>query len=264
VISLVAVFLSLGVGIFVGSNTNLFNIDTMIKKQNSIIDRLDARYKDQQKQVELDGARLKESQDYILQLEQKSIPLLMQGRLRGMSVGLVEVGDFASAANNDTAVVDVLNHADCVMAFKMRMPLASIEKISVTHRGSIADDLAIELLQGAAHSSDITGVLQGEGDLLAGDFSKPVQGIIFVLGENVNMDLASKFLVPIQKSLLGRDGVVVNVTFGKFKSYEDLFGETKIPILQDIETTSSQAELVNKLAKRLPAPVLDGGAKTIK
>lgn len=251
VISIVAVFLSLGVGIFVGSNTNFFNIDAVMKKQDDIINRLEDTHKELQAQIGLERARQKESQDYIAQLENKSIPLLMQGRLRGMSVGIVEVGDFPGGANKDVVVVDVLNRADCVMAFKVRLSLAEIQQIGAGRQGNVYDDLAAEFLLGAAQSSELTTILQTNGAVLAGNFQKPVQGIVFVLGENVDETLASKVLLPLENSVVSHDGAAVNAIVGKSQAYEKLFADSKIPMIENIETITSQAELINRLGARL-------------
>lgn len=251
VISLVAVFLALGVGIFVGSSINIFNVDSLVKKQEALIGKQEKNYNEWKKQSENDRARLKESQDYIAELEQKSIPLLMEGRLRGMNVGIVLVGDFPRGSDSDSVVIDLLNRADCIIAYKLKFPLAAMESYASGRHGNLSDDLAAELVLGSEHSSDLTSRLQTDGAVLAGNFEKPVKGMIFVLGENIDANLATKYLLPLQSAVDSRDKAVVNVTFGKYKSYEDLFSDSKAPLLQGIETPSSQAALINRLAQHM-------------
>lgn len=252
VVSLVAVFLALGIGILLGSNTNFLNVQKLIKMQDSMIKKLENTQKELSAEKRESAGRMQEEEDYIRQLEEKSIPLLMDHRLTGVSVGVVSIGDFAPDAINDGIVTKLLGDADATVAFRVKIQLAKLEQHAAAYQGDFAGDFAAGLIQGAAASGDVTSKLIEDGSVVDGGFDRGAQAIVFVLGDNVDPALVKKLIFPLENAIMNRQGgTVANVALGKPDAEGAAFGDGGFPLIQNIETIPSQAEFVSFLSKNI-------------
>ena len=254
VISIVAIFLALGVGIFVGSNTNFMNVKILIKRQDALIHRLEQTQKDLKKEKEEAQATRREDQQYIKSLEEKSFPLLMSDRLSGIRLGLAAVGDFPIAGINENVMADILERSGADVAYRVHLSLPGLSQMAGGHTGNLANDLAGELVHGGSLQG-MTTRLARDGWLLQGDFQRPVQGLVFVIGDNLNPRLAEQILFPLEHAVVQKHhGIAANAAFGSDRERERLFRKAGIALLSDIETVPAQVEFVTGLWTNVKQP----------
>jgi len=93
--SLVAVFLALGVGIFIGST--ILGNDTIIRQQEQLTKRLESQLEDlRQKTVatEARASKLENNNSIQEQFEKQLLPVLIQDKLLGVQVAIVVTSDY--------------------------------------------------------------------------------------------------------------------------------------------------------------------------
>ena len=190
------------------------------------------------------------SQDlgYIKKLEENSIPLLLDGRLTGVNVGLVTVGDFPTAGIDHNVVSDMLGRADARVAFKLRLSLPSLDQMAASYSGDFDADLASEILRAGTQPGGITSRLADAGWVMEGGFEHEIQAVLFVIGKNVNPEAARRRLLTLEKAMAATGGaVVVNCAFGTGADTAALFKNSGAPLMQNIETVPGQVELMTRL-----------------
>lgn len=253
VVSLVAVFLALGVGIIVGSNSNLIGTNTMIDRQNAIISRLEENYKEMRQEMKETKAFLGETSEYVRTLETKTLPVLLEGKLEGFRFGVVNVGTFPPDIRPTDAVVEALKGAGAVNAFVLAIEEGSLRETVSADPVGYLQELADELLNGnnaANGGSRLTAGFAEDGLVSAGDLAQPVDGVVFVLGENLDASFLREVVVPLQLRMRELDGVVLNLAIGEKKSYAGIFSRSTLPIVQHAETLPGRMEAAAELGKR--------------
>ncbi|MFA6448464.1 MAG: copper transporter [bacterium] len=246
-ISIAAVFLALGVGIIVGSSTNFFGITSILDRQNRVIERLEGNYKDIRKDVRDTRAELTASKQYIGSLETGLIPQLLSGRLDGFRYGVVTIGVLPGENASEDSLVAPLKSAGAVNAFKLRVKPEKLSELAGEDAGAFVNQFGKELLRGAAFGSKYTDAFMKDGSVASGSFEKPVDGVIFALGENVDLKMLRDILLPIEKLVLGNKGISLNVVYGKQAAYEEIFKPSGILYFSDAETLPGQIEVVRRL-----------------
>ena len=248
VVSLVAMFMALGVGIFLGSNLDFLNVKTLVSRQRLLINRLERAEDDIVTIKNLNKKERSQDLGYIKKLEENSIPLLLDGRLTGVNVGLVTVGDFPTAGIDHNVVSDMLGRADACVAFKLRLSLPSLDQMAASYKGDFDADFASEILRADTQPGGITGRLAEAGWVMEGGFERDVQAVLFVIGKNVNPEAARRRLFALEKAIAATGGsVVINAAFGGNTDTAALFKESGSPLLQHIETVPGQVELMTRL-----------------
>ncbi|MEW5944584.1 MAG: copper transporter [bacterium] len=248
VVSLVAVFLAIGVGIMVGSQSNMIGTNAIIDRQNSIIGRLEKNFDDMRQEVKETKSFLKETADYVQTLETRVIPLLLHDKLPGFSFGVAAAGDFQPELNPTEAVAAAIRDAGGVHAFTLEIDLERLRGKAGENTADFAVRLAGEMVSGAASSSSLTAWLADEGFLLKGGFDAPVTGIVFVLGTGLDAKLVETILVPLELKVREMRGIVVNAAAGDGAGYQSVFRTANLQLFTGVETLPGRMELIGGLA----------------
>ena len=243
-VSLAAVFLALGVGILVGSSTNFFGINAILDRQNKVIERLEGNYKEIRREVRDTNAELGASKEYVKSLEGILIPRLLSGKLDGFRFGVVTIGDLPGETANEDALLAPLKSAGAVNAFKLRVKPEKLTELADADPGAFVAQFGKEILRGAAFGAKYTDPLLRDGSVVSGSFEKPVAGVVFLLGENIDPRVIREILIPLEKLLQENQGISVNAVFGQQNAYDQIFKPTNYPCYQNAETLAGQIEVI--------------------
>ncbi len=249
VVSLAAVFLALGVGILVGSNTNFFGISSIIKSQNSIIEKLEENYKEIRKEVKETKAELNETEKYKKLLEDSVLPKLLSGKLDGLDLGVVVLGEPKDDTMNEDAFLGRLKTSGGRISFKVHTSLAVLKELLGKDPGLTVPLLAKEMLNGADFGTSFTDNLVSEGALVSGSFEKPVGGIVFILGSNLDLYDVRRIVLPIENVIENNEGLVLNAAYGRKSAYMNIFKAGRLPYFQNIEKLNGQVDAVSQLSE---------------
>jgi hypothetical protein len=247
VVSIAAVFLALGVGIIVGSSTNFFGITSILDRQNRVIERLEGNYKDIRKEVRDTRVELNGSKQYVGSLENVLVPRLLSGKLDGFRYGVITIGDLPGENATEDSLITPLKSAGAVNAYKLRVKPEKLAELAGADAGLFVAQFGKEILRGAAFGSKFTDPFMKDGSVVSGGFEKPVDGIIFVLGENVDPKTIREILLPLENLIQSNQGVTVNAVYGVQKPYEEIFKPTNILYFSNTETLAGQIELITHL-----------------
>ncbi len=246
-VSLAAMFLALGVGIIVGSSTNFFGISSMLDRQNRVIDRLEANYKEIRKEVQTTRGELNASKDYVKSLEEIMIPRLLSGKLDGFRFGVITIGDLPGENTSEDTLLAPLKSAGASNAFKMRIKPERIQELADGQTGVFVNQFGKEILRGAAFGTSITDPLMRDGSVVSGGFEKPVDGVLFVLGENIEPNVIRDIVLPVQRLINENQGIPASAAFGEHNTYEQVFKPTNLTYFQNMETLSKRIELITRI-----------------
>jgi hypothetical protein len=246
-ISLAAVFLALGVGIIVGSSTNFFGITSILDRQNRVIERLEANYKDIRKEVHDTRVELNASKQYVSSLEGEMIPKLLSGKLDGFRYGVVTVGDLPGENASEDNLISPLKSAGAANAYKLRVSPEKLKELADDDTGAFVAQFGKEILRGAAFGARYTDPFMKDGSVVSGSFEKPVDGIIFIIGENVDLKVIREILLPLEKLVQGNQGVPLNAVYGVQNSYEQIFKPANLLYFSNSEKISGQIEIISHL-----------------
>ena len=249
VISLAAVFLALGVGIIVGSNTNFFGISSLIEKQNAVIGRLEDNYKEIRKEVRDTRAEADAQKQYIEALEVGVIAPLLAGKLDGLRLGIVILGDFADETTNEEPLLARLKASGAAVGWKVDVPLERLDQMMDADPGGFPGQLAGELLLGDKLGARYTGTLAAEGLVAAGAFDAPVDAVAFILGDNLDSRILRKVLLALEVELARKEGLVINAALGENENYTNVLRAKRFLFVQNTASLPGQAEAVSSLGE---------------
>jgi len=245
-ISIAAVFLALGVGIIVGSSTNFFGITSILARQNNVINRLEDNYKDIRKEVHDTRVELNASKQYSTSLENDVIPRLLSGKLDGLRFGVVTVGDLQEEAT-EGSLIGPLKSAGAANAFDLHVTPEKLTELAGQDAGVFVAQFGKEILRGAAFGSKYTDPFMKDGSVISGGFEKPVDGIVFLIGENVDPKVIRDILIPLETLVQGNKGVALTAVYGVKKDYELIFKTTNILYYSNAETLPAEIDIITHL-----------------
>jgi len=248
-ISMAAVFVALGIGIIVGSNTNFLGIRSLIERQDTVISKLEANYKEIRKEVSEARDNLQETRQYVDRLETMSIPLLLAGKLDGLRVGVVVIGESEGSDVGEEPLLARFKSAGAIVSYKMRTSLPRLEEMSIDHGTGFINEISKELLEGTQAGSKYTDTFITEGILLSGGFEKPVGGVIFILGDDLKLDLLRRLVLPIEAMMQNNGGLVINVTYSENRNYRNIFRANHLSYYQDAAGLPGQIEAISGLSE---------------
>lgn len=252
VVSLVAVFMALGVGIFLGSNTSFMDIETLLKKQDAVITTLEQGQKSLERENKQIQSTMSSQDQYIKDLEQKTIPLLMDGRLQERRVALVAVGSFRNAGIDENVVADLLGRADASVACRMRIPVEALEALADQFPDSFASSFVQMLFAQAVSPSELGGLLRDQGFLLQCSLTEPFDAVVFLLGELPEGQKHAEFLKSLNTALSETpSATVLWVAYGGEEKLGGLAEDKGFPVILHAETMSSQVDIVMDLWLKL-------------
>ncbi|MEW5762156.1 MAG: copper transporter [Bacillota bacterium] len=193
IVSLVAVFLALGIGILVGST--VLGGDTLVKQQEELAGRLEKhleglREENDALRAELD--RVEKDKKFLNDFSHEVLPLLVADRLKGMKVAVIETATYElrqsvkpvleAAGASVTATVTVAPGLAPEGTAKARLQqLTGWDNLG---EGEIRRRLAAAIAQGiVAGPNQITDFLTREGLLdVSGSWGAPVNAVVLVGG----------------------------------------------------------------------------------
>ena len=250
VVSLVAVFLALGVGIIVGSNSNLIGTNTIIDKQNSIISRLEQISKDRDQELKNTKMFLKETGEYVQTLETKTIPIVLRGKLDGVRFGVVNVGTLDQKTQPTDAMISTLKTAGGTPGFVMNINLEFISQMAGDDKEKFFRRLASEIINGTTYGSSITDEFIKNDMVVSGNFKQPVNGLVFVLGENLDKTLVRGILIPLELQIRQLHGLTENIAAGENDDYRKAFHGSTLSFFQKAETLPGRMEAAADLSEK--------------
>lgn len=249
VVSLAAVFLALGVGILVGSNTNFFGISSIIESQNSVIEKLEENYKEIRKEVRETKTELSETEDYSKMLEDSVVPKLLSGKLDGLDAGVLVMGEPREAGVSEDAFIGRLKTSGARVSFKVHTGIAVLKEVLGKDPGMTVPLLAKEMINGADFGTSFTDQLVGQGTLVSGSFEKPVDCIVIILGANLDLYDLRSIVLPIENVVEENGGIVLNASYGRNQAYANIFKAGRLPYFQDIQGLAGQVDAISQLSE---------------
>jgi hypothetical protein len=245
-ISIAAVFLALGVGIIVGSSTNFFGITSILDRQNRVIDRLEGNYKDIRKEVHDTRVELNTTKQYTASLEDETIPRLLSGKLDGFRYGVIMVGGLPEGTS-ENSLLGPLKSAGAANAYDLHVAPEKLTELADDNTGDFVARFGKEILRGAAFGSKYTDPLMKDGSVISGGFEKPVDGIVFLIGENIDPKVIREILIPIGNLVRENKGVALAAVYGVKKDYEEIFKTANIHYFSNADTLAGDIEIITHL-----------------
>lgn len=260
IITLVAVFLMLGLGILIG--TTMIGSEAIERKQEQLADRLEKQLQG----LRLENQRAQERYEQVeaenrtLQLfAREVVPFAIANRLKGFTVAVVEVGGAASQellSDLQTAgavVESVTTVADdfpgAVPAEKLRMDLGWNEKTREEAQARLIRELGTAIATG--ENSPVIDYLVREGLVeVSGGYNLAAQAVVIV-GTTEEKDALrpSPAELGLIDSLLAQGAKVAVVrggtgTSGNIKEYQ----QRKISVIDNIDTPWGRVALILALS----------------
>jgi len=246
-ISLAAMFLALGVGIIVGSSTNFFGITSILNRQNKVIERLESNYKEIRREVHDTRVELNDSKQYVSTLEGATIPKLLSGKLDGFQFGAVTIGGLPGENATEDSLISPLKSAGASAAFKLRVKPEKLTELADPDPGAFVAQFGKELLRGTAFGSKFTDQFMRDGSVVMGGFEQPVNGVVFILGDNIDLQLIRDIIIPLERLIAGNQGISIAVSYGGRNPYQQVFKESNFLFFQNADSLSGQVEIITYL-----------------
>ena len=249
IVSLAAVFIALGIGIIVGSNTNFLGIRSLIERQDTVIGKLENNYKEIRKEVRETRAELEETQQRAENLEKTYIPMLLAGKLDGFRAGVIIISAAESGSINEEPLLASFKAAGTIVGYKLRTSLSQLDALAADFEGDFITTLSAELIEGVGAGSELTDRFIAGGELAAGGFERPVDGVIVILGDNLKLNLMRRLLLPAEMMIQEKDGLVVNLAYSEERNYRNIFRANHLAYYQDTGRLPGRIEAIAGLSE---------------
>lgn len=256
IVTLVAVFLALGIGIIIGSA--LLGNDAIVQQQKELTDRLEEQLEEMRSQNKAVQAKVEELEDNITvqqQFEKQVFPALVAGKLAGKSVAIIETNSYGMrdellnslemAGAQVTSITTVLNG----------LKLTNNKEEIINNLGlqgndqEITKQLASLIVDGVLTGEQqavINTLAQAETLKTVGEYGLPLHGIIIIGGSPDKALINTKLIDDTIISSFQERGIPVfgveevNVPFSYMKEYQK-FG---ISTVDNIDTVPGQLALI--------------------
>lgn len=245
-ISLAAMFLALGVGIIVGSSTNFLGITSILERQDKVINRLESNYKEIRKEIHNTREELNSSKEYTATLESALIPKLLNNKLDGFRFGIVTVGDLPEQNITEENFASPFKSAGAVTAFVLRVKPEKLSELAGADTGSFVVQFGKELLRGSSFGSTFTGKFAGDSSLISGNFDQPVDGIVFLIGDNADIKVVQSIVIPLERLVAENQGLTAAAEFGDKDTYVQTFKNADFLFYKNADTLSGQIEIISR------------------
>jgi hypothetical protein len=88
--------------------------------------------------------------------------------------------------------------------------------------------------------------------VVEGGFDHGVQGIVFVLGDNIDPAIAKKLILPLENAVINQQsGTAANVMLGTKDANTATFEGSGLLLVSNIESVPAQVEFISYLAKNI-------------
>lgn len=262
IVSLVAVFSALGLGILIG--TSMVGNDALINMQKQLTDRLEQKYDTllkENKETQAQIGQLETDARTAQEFAQETFPALVGGRLTGLQIAIVETSNLT----NHEEFFDILKLAGVkitsVTTFLGELDLENQQKINDVKLKLGIEGNNIEDILGAVSNQIFTGVTTGKNQeqlqylqtqnilKTSGEYGIPVNGVILIGGSLTTEEMFAQFLdEPMVRSFTQSAIPVYGVeTIDVPISYMKAYQKMKITTVDNIDTIPGQVALVYAL-----------------
>lgn len=260
--SLIAVFLALGIGILVGSAVLGDDVnDVIMQQQKQMVDDLNRNFDKIRKDnvvAQEEIAAYKTSLNISKQFEKQLLPSLVNGRLAGKHIAIVETGNYGF--NNDwintlglagaqvhsiTTILDGFNLADQ----KVRQDIATKLMLGNKSEQDVTKEVCKEIAAGIITAQNIENLHYFEQLGLIktlGDYGVPINAVIFAGGSQTgDGDRCTKLDIPLMNYFLSRKIPVYGVEASDVEySYMKQYQKLKVSTIDNIDMIPGQVSLV--------------------
>jgi hypothetical protein len=260
IITLVAVFLMLGLGILIG--TTMVGSDAILKQQGQIAERLEKQFNAVRSENEKIRQRIEqvEAENSILRtFAEEIVPFATAGRLQGLRIGFFEVGgpapqdllnELRTAGAEVEPVITFVNGFDLTSSYeKLRQDFGWQDKKPEDLSARLTREISRAVATG--QNPTLISYLQEEGLLtVSGDCTKPVSAVIVVGGaeggENGRISRVDLHLIDgLQEE--GIEVVGVEESTGSGNSIKE-YQRRKISTVDNVDTPWGRVALILALS----------------
>ncbi|MBO8137788.1 MAG: copper transporter [Desulfotomaculum sp.] len=261
VVTLVAVFLALGIGIIIGSA--LLGNDAIVQQQKEITDRLEAQLQEIRLENKAVQAKLNEmevNRTIQQQFEKQVLPALITGKLEGKNIAIIEtnnyglrdelLGTLEMAGAQVTSITTILNglnpgnQKDDIVADLGLKDGETNEVIEQLSR-SMAEGIVTGQKQVVLNTLSQAGLIKS-----VGEYGMPLNAVIIVGGSPDKSLIATKVIDNVIINYFLKEGIAVfgveesDVAYSYMKDYQKF----NISTVDNIETAPGQLALVYAIA----------------
>ena len=260
--SLVAVFLALGIGIFIGSAMlgNDVN-DVIVQQQNKMFENLktdlDQMRKDN-KSARDEIATYETSLSIGKQFEEQLLPIMISKKLVGKQVAIIETNNYGfhedwintlksagARVNSITTVLDGFN----LKSENTRKEISTKLMLNDTSETAVSKEVAREIAIGVISAQNIENLHYFEqlGMIkTSGDYGVPVNTVIFVGGSQADLGQRCANLdLPMMNYFLAQSIPVYGVETSDVEySYMNQYQKLKVSTIDNVDMTPGQLSLV--------------------
>jgi len=260
IVSLVAVFLALGIGILVGST--LLGNDALVNQQKQLTDRLQAQMeqlRQKNEAIQAQANTLEIDNNMQKQFEKQVLPVLVAGRLQGYRVAIVETSSYGFP--DDLAATLREAGATVTSTTTVTSEFSAGQKEELTKKlgwGNLSDRDLLNRMAAEAARGIVVGDNRTVIDALAeagllkvsGDYGVPLDGVIIMGGsQDRNMVFSDVLDLPMidyfQSKKISVFGVEeTSATYSYIPDYE----KKRISTVDNIDTAPGQLALVLAMA----------------
>ncbi|GAV25642.1 hypothetical protein ciss_15750 [Carboxydothermus islandicus] len=281
--SLIAVFLALGLGIFIGTSLGYDNRigEAILNQQKQLTQGIEKRLDELKKkndELEAINEELEVTNKVLKQYQEETLPVLVKGKLTGKKVAIVVTGYYGL---NDE-VKEVLKKAGAeivsiteIIPEELTNP-ADIDYIKSQMKWQIKDEkefytkFALEVgknLLTPGDGSTLLTLAKTDALKITGKYGVPLDGVVVIGGGLSESDLVNYLDLPLIKFLKTVPVVIGGEYSNVEKSYIKYYQKERITTIDDLDLPSGQLSLVYGLlgvkgdfgvkstAKRLVPPI---------
>lgn len=260
IVTLVAVFLALGIGIIIGSA--LLGNDAIVQQQKELTDRLETQLDEmraENKAVQAQVEQLETDRDIQRQFEKQILPALVTGKLNGYNIAIIETNNYGMRDEMlNTLEMAGAKVVSITTVLKGLNPGSQREQV-VSNLGiqgnenEVIKQLAIQMAEGVLtgeRQAVINTLSQAEIIKTIGEYGVPLNAVIVIGGspdkELINTKLVDNTIIGyfLEKDIPVYGTEESNVTHSYMKEYQK-FG---ISTVDNVETTPGQLALVYALS----------------
>ncbi len=260
VITIAAIFLALGIGIFIG-----FNIDSQqfyMEQQNSLIDEMTKKF-DEMKQQNIDlnkkNAEVQSDLELYQQYSEGVFPFFAKDRLNGINVAVIETTDdyiYSSLKNtlksagadvvNITAVHSKLEESVNDDALKNKITNnVSSEDMDKNNIPQLTSDVIAQHIINHKYGDLMKYLSDNEYIEMKGDYSLPVDYVIIAGGSVENDNFINAVDIPIIKAIKKEQIPIIGVERSDVKhSYMEDYKKEKISTVDNVDNVIGETSLI--------------------
>jgi len=260
IVSIVGIFLALGLGILIGSS--IVSDDLMVAQQQKIIDRLEQQFstlREQESKLVAESAAKTRTINNYENFSQGMLTPIVKDHLQGVNLAVIVSGDQEIPAGllNSLAISGANVNTQTVVLNNINMKDAALRQRLIKFYGAEAGVTSDILRQKVAASLGLllTNKLDGEGKKMleannliksSGIYSNPIDTVILIGGTNkLGSSFPESFDTSLINTLLAAGKRVVGVESSRVKfSYMETYQKYNMITIDNIDLSLGQISLV--------------------